>query len=74
MSEIIYGLQCSPFEARAVLEAVYKVYRPYFETSGHLKPGRILFSVISIDEGKGSSLLLTLAQIVAQFFHSYSQF
>ena len=51
MSEIIVGLQCSPFEARAVLEAVYKVYRPYFETSGHLKPGQVLFSVISIDEG-----------------------
>ena len=56
MNEIIHGLQCSPFEAKAVLEAVYKVYGPYFETSGHLKPGQILFQVISIDEGPGARL------------------
>jgi len=56
MNEIIHGLQCSPFEAKAVLEAVYKVYGPYFETSGHLKPGQILFQVISIDEGPSARL------------------
>jgi hypothetical protein len=56
INEIIHGLQCSPFEAKAVLEAVYKVYRPYFETSGHLKPGQILFPVISIDEGPTARL------------------
>ncbi len=51
MNEMTRGLQCSPFEAKAVLECVYKVYGPYFETSGHLKPGQILFQIISIDEG-----------------------
>lgn len=51
MNEMTHGLQCSPFEAKAVLECVYKVYGPYFETSGHLKPGQILFQIISIDEG-----------------------
>jgi hypothetical protein len=56
MHEIIHGLQCSPFEAKAVLEAVYKVYGSYFETSGHLKPGQILFQVISIDEGPSARL------------------
>ena len=56
MNEIVHGLQCSPFEAKAVLEAVYKVYRPYFETSGHLKPGQILFQVISVDEGPTARL------------------
>jgi hypothetical protein len=56
INEIIHGLQCSPFEAKAVLEAVYKVYGPYFETSGHLKPGQILFQVISIDEGPTARL------------------
>ena len=56
INEIIDGLQCSPFEAKAVLEAVYKVYGPYFETSGHLKPGQILFQVISIDEGPTARL------------------
>ena len=56
MNEIIHGLQCSPFEAKAVLECVYKVYGPYFETSGHLKLGQILFQVISIGEGSNVRL------------------
>ena len=56
MNEIIHGLQCSPFEAKAILDTVYKVYGAYFETSGTLKPGQILFQVISIDEGPGTQL------------------
>ena len=47
--EMVHGLQCSPFEASAMLDAVYRVYAPYFETSGTLKPGQILLQVISID-------------------------
>ena len=47
--EMVHGLQCSPFEASAILDAVYRVYAPYFETSGTLKPGQILFQVISIE-------------------------
>ena len=56
INEIIHGLQCSPFEASAILDAVYKVYSSYFETSGTLKPGQILFQVISIDEGASTHL------------------
>jgi len=67
MNEIIHGLQCSPFEAKAVLEAVYKVYGPYFETSGHLKPGQILFQVISIDEGP-SARLANSKQVTVTFW------
>jgi hypothetical protein len=47
--EMVHGLQCSPFEATAILDAVYRVYAPYFETSGTLKPGQILFQVISAE-------------------------
>lgn len=47
--EMVHGLQCSPFEASAILDAVYRVYAPYFETSGTLKPGQILFQVISTE-------------------------
>ena len=46
---VVHGMQCSPFEASGMLDAVYKVYAPYFETSGTLKPGQILFQVISVD-------------------------
>ena len=56
MHEIAEGLQCSPFEAKAILDTVYKVYVPYFETNGTLKPGQILMQVISIEEGPGKSL------------------
>lgn len=56
MNDIVHGLQCSPFEAKAILDTVYRVYRPYFETSGTLKPGQILFQVISIDEGPNALL------------------
>jgi hypothetical protein len=66
--EIIHGLDCSRFEASAILDAVYRVYRPYFETSGSLKPGQILFQVISVQtasntplsEGKQATVTLTL--------------
>jgi hypothetical protein len=54
--EMVHGLQCSPFEATAILEAVYAVYYPYFESSGTLKPGQILFVVISAEAGANTRL------------------
>jgi hypothetical protein len=45
--EIAHGLQCSPFETSAILDTVYRIYAPYFETSGTLKPGQVLFQVVS---------------------------
>lgn len=56
INEIIKGLQCSPFEAQAILEAVYAVYTPYFETSGTLKPGQLLFQVVSIEAAPNTPL------------------
>jgi len=54
--EIITGLDCSPFEANAILDTVYKVFAPYFETSGTLKPGQILLPVISIQTASNTPL------------------
>ena len=51
LNEIITGLNCSPFEAQAVLEAVHKVFARYFETSGAIKPGQMLFQVVAINNG-----------------------
>ncbi len=56
VNQIIQGLQCSPFEAHAILDTVYEVYAPYFQTSGTLKPGQMLFQVISIEEGPTTPL------------------
>ena len=56
VNEIVEGLQCSPFEANAILDTVYKVYGSYFETTGNLKPGQILFQVISVDASSNTHL------------------
>jgi len=56
INAIIKGLQCSPFEAQAILESVYSVYAPYFETSGTLKPGQLLFQVVSTEAASNTPL------------------
>jgi len=56
INEIISGLQCSPFEANAIVDSVYKIYAPYFQTNGSIKPGQILFSVLSIDNNPSVAL------------------
>jgi hypothetical protein len=47
VSQIITGLNCSPFEAAAVLETVEQVYGSYFQNNGTLKPGQLLMTVVS---------------------------
>lgn len=51
INEVITGLNCSPFEAGAILDAVHKVFGSFFETGGALKPGQILFQVVAIKNG-----------------------
>lgn len=51
LNGIITGLNCSPLEASAVLDAVYKVFGHYFETCGAIKPGQVLFPVVSTQKG-----------------------
>ena len=57
LNEVIHGLQCSPFEAQALLDSVYKVYGLYFETSGTLKLGQVLFNVLSVENGPTTRLV-----------------
>lgn len=66
--EIIHGLNCSPFEASAVLDTVYKVYNYHFETNSTLRPGQIRLQLIAIEakpyqklsESKQVTVTLTL--------------
>jgi hypothetical protein len=68
LNEMVRGLECSPFEAKAILNMVYQVYAPYFETSPTLKPGQMLFQVVSyetapnthLDESQQVTVTLTL--------------
>jgi hypothetical protein len=55
-NEVISGLNCSPFEAGAVLDTVYKVFSHYFETCGSIKHGQILFQIVSKENGPSISL------------------
>ena len=48
------GLNCSPFEAEAVLDVVREVYQPYMDDSpGRLAPGRISLVAVGADEPAG---------------------
>jgi len=55
-NEIIHGLNCSPFEASAVLDTIYKVYNNYFETNCSLKPGQIRLQIVAIEARANQSL------------------
>lgn len=78
MKEIIHGLNCSPFEASAVLEAVYNVFGDYFDSSDNLKPGQIRVSIVSIEANSGQRLshakqvtdTLTLTDVAQETNHS----
>lgn len=48
-NEIINGLNCSPFEARAILDSVHNVYGDFFNNLGFLKPGQIRYVVTSVE-------------------------
>jgi hypothetical protein len=61
-NEIIHGLNCSPFEASAVVDTIYKVYHNYFETNSSLKPGQIQLQVVAI-EAKSNQKLSEAKQI-----------
>ena len=55
-NEIIQGLNCSPFEARAILDSVHKVYGDLFNLSPSLKPGQVQFVVTGVENGPSKSL------------------
>ena len=56
INEIIYGLNCSPFEASVVLDTVYKVFGSYFKSGSCLQPGQIRLSILSIDAKVSQSI------------------
>lgn len=68
LNEIIHGLNCSPFEASAVLDTVYNVFGSFFDSGASLKPGQIRLQILSIDakvsqsisESKQISVVLTV--------------
>ncbi len=56
INRLIEGLNCSPIEAKGILNIVYEVYQPFFENSASLKPGQIIMQVVSTDAHPGMQL------------------
>jgi hypothetical protein len=54
LNEIEEGMQCSPFEAKAILETVHKVFEPYFQNSPDLQPGQLKHTCVSINNSPGT--------------------
>lgn len=50
VNDIINGLNCSNFEAKAVLDTLHKVYGDFFDASAELAPGKAKFIVISAED------------------------
>lgn len=55
-NKLLHGMNCSQFEAKAILNAVYETYQPFFDNSGAMKPGQVFFEVVSIENGAQKKL------------------
>ena len=56
VNNLIQGMNCSQFEAKAILNAVYQTYQPFFDNASAMKPGQVLFEVVSIENGAQKKL------------------
>ena len=70
LNEIRNGLNCSPFEAEAVLEAVKEVYFPFLdEHSIKAPPGKVTLIAVSADEPAGKPVTNCEKQTVCLTIH-----
>ena len=74
LKEIEHGLNCSGFEARAVLEVVREVYFPFLdEQCVKAPPGKITLIAVSADEPAGKPVAECEKQSVCLTVHRGSQ-
>jgi hypothetical protein len=50
------GMNCSMFVAKAITNAVYEVYEPFFDNSGSIRPGQMSFLVVGIENSPKEKL------------------
>lgn len=68
INSLIQGMNCSMFEAKAIMNCVYDTYQPFFDNASAMKPGQVLFEAVSVENGpsvklsycKMGSVILTL--------------
>jgi DNA-binding CsgD family transcriptional regulator len=69
-TEIGQGLNCSPFEAEAVLEVVKEVYFPFLSAEGAgPSPGKISLVAVAADEPAGKPVADCQKQIICLTLH-----
>src|SRR4029077_10214716 len=69
-TEVEQGLNCSPFEAEAVLEVVKEVFFPFFDPeSTKAPPGKITLIAVAADEPAGKSVADCRKQAVCLTLH-----
>ena len=56
INEMVRGLACSPFEARAILEKVHEVFTPLFESTRTPLPGQVQLCVVDASAPPGIRL------------------
>lgn len=70
LAEICNGLNCSPFEAEAVLEVVKEVYFPFLdEESVKAPPGKVTLIAVNADEPAGKPVVDCQKQTVCLTIH-----
>ena len=70
LQEIQHGLNCSPFEAEAVLEVVKEVYFPFLDgQSIKAPPGKVTLIAVSADEPAGKPVADCAKQNVCLTLH-----
>ena len=71
MHEMMDGMNCSPFEAKAILEMTYKVFGSYFETNGSLKPGQMFIQVTSVNTAPNTNPRASIPTILSMSLSLY---
>lgn len=56
MNKLQAGMNCSPFESKAILNCVYEVFQPFFDNSSSMKPGQICFEVVGVENSAKEKL------------------
>ena len=70
MNEMITGLNCSPFEAEAILDKVHEIFAPLLQTASAIKPGQIQMTVIDASVAPNVPLKQAKQRLVTLTLHA----
>jgi hypothetical protein len=70
VNEMVTGLNCSPFEAEAIVEKVHEIYTPLLETSQGLKPGQVQMTVVDASVAPNIPLVKAKQRLVTLTLHA----